>query len=432
MMPAVQQRGLMPDHSSTLAALREPGAFGGNPPLWAEARAARPARLPFLEPAAIPARRRAAGLPPDRDPLLVAMAAEITASPELSALAWYLHWRTFLIPENGSAWGAPALLERLGNRAGLFYLLLSLEFPPALADLHRRRGYPESVTAQTVQQIACYESNHLRGRGGPGMYENQFIWLAAYFSDPFVRLGRFEYQLHGFAGGVRVWRRIADGLVLALAEEGARVSDDGLRLDAKAPADQGWTARCEESADAVAGFPVDPAGRILRRTIRLDRTAWRPFLTKGDPVLGIHIPAGGGMTPEAVADSFRQALDFFPRHHPGTPFAAAVCTTWFLDPRLADILPAEANMLRFQRSVYQFPVCGGPGGLWFVFQKNPATTGNADLPRDTALRRSLAGYLKAGGQWAGGGMFIPREDMTAPRENRYREAALICQGASAF
>ena len=53
----------MTDAHEVLNAIREPGAFGGNPPLWAEAMAAMPAGKPeFLDPAALSARRAAGGL----------------------------------------------------------------------------------------------------------------------------------------------------------------------------------------------------------------------------------------------------------------------------------------------------------------------------------------------------------------------------------
>ncbi len=103
----------------------EPGAFGGNPPFWHEALAAMPdAPLPFLDSTTIPARRAAAGLPCERDTLL----REV---------------------------------------AGAFYELLALEFVPRLTAWHRQSGYPQDVTAQTLLQIASFESNHLRGRGVP-------------------------------------------------------------------------------------------------------------------------------------------------------------------------------------------------------------------------------------------------------------------------
>jgi hypothetical protein len=407
---------------SVLAGIGEPGAFGGNPPFWAEAMSAMPAGpLPFLDPAVLSARREAARLPPERDGVLADVAKTVASDEALSRFAWYLHWRAFIVPERGSPWGAPTLAGRLGDRAGMFYELLALEFAPRLAAWHRRLGYPSQTTHHTVLQVSSYEGNHLRGRGRPGIYESQFAWLATYLVCPYVRLGRLEFQLHPYGGGVSAWRRPSDGQILALAENGTRVAADGLRLAGDASANEGWTATLEEMPETVVGFPVDPAGRILRSQVRLARPDWLPCLRRGATVLDLHIPAGGGMAWKAVVDSFRQALEFFRRYHADQPFVALVVGTWFMDPRLQEALPREANPLRLQRAVYLYPTPPGPGGLWFVFLRDMARADPAALPRDTSLQRRLVSFLQSGRTWNGGGMLLLPEDMADPREGLYRE-----------
>jgi hypothetical protein len=406
--------------AAVLRAVQEPDGFGGAPPHWESALAAMPAGVPeFLDAAALPGRRAAAGLPAERDLPLCELAATVAHDPALRRFAWYLHWRVFVAPELGVPWGPPALTRRLGDRAGLFYELLALEFPARLAVWHRRLGYPVSVTTETVQQIASFEDNHLRGQGHPGIYGGQFVWLAVYVVNPYVRLGRFEYLLTTHHG-VNAWRHTGTGQVLALANDGSRVADDGLCLPGGAPESVGWTARMDETPAAVTGFPIDPAGRILRRQVRLDGAMWTPCLKKGMAVLDLHIPAGGGMSWDAVTESFAQALAFFPRHHPDKAFVAVVCRTWFLDPRLAGLLPADAHILRLHRAVYLVPGAPDSNGLWFVFLRDVVNADPATLPRDTALRCALANFLEAGGQWNGGEMFLLREDLAAPCEGTYR------------
>lgn len=410
------------DENSVLQDIREPSVYGGTPPFWDEAMSVMPAGpLPFLDLSAIPARRAAAGLSAERDAILLEVAATVGADKALSCFAWYLHWRVFVAPEHGVPWGAPALLERLGKMAGAFYALLALEFVPRLTAWHQRLGYPMGVTTQTLQQLSSFESNHIRGRGSPGIYESQFPWLANYLVQPYIRLGRFEYQLHPYRGGVSVWKRKADGQVLALAEDGVRVDGEGLCLAADAPATSGWTARLTESATAINGFPVDPTGRILHEPVHLDPAAWTPCFRKGSTVLDLHIPAGGGMEWDAMVDSFQQALDFFARHHSDQPFAALVVSTWFMDPQLAELLPAGANPIKLQRAVYLYPVQPSPDGLWFVFLRKAGKDDLAGLPRDTSLQRRLATFLESGRTWHGGGMFLLSEDMRSPREGLYRD-----------
>ncbi len=411
------------DARTVLQEIQAAAAFAGEPPQWAAAMAAMPAgELPFLDPAQVPARRQAAGLTADHDQPLVDMATAIAGDPALRCFAWYLHWYVFVTAQKERLWGTPTLTARLGRQDGLFYLLLALEFPPRLAAWHRQLGYPPEVTAATIRQLASFEQNHLRGRGTQGIYERQFPWLSAYLKHPYVRLGRLEFMLSKHYG-VNAWKNRRDGRVLALADDGCRVADDGLCLPNEAAEHLGWTARQQETPEAVTGFPIDPAGRILRRQIRLERADWHPCLAKGMPVLDLHIPAGGGMGWEAVVDSFAQALDFFPRHHPDHPFVAVVVKTWFMDPRLAELLPADAHPLRLQRAAYLHPFPPDPGGLWFVFLQDTANP--ATLPRDTSLRRRLAAFLAAGNRWHGGGMFILREHLPQPPDGLYRNHAVF-------
>jgi len=407
-----------PEAAAILAAIQEPEAYGGNPPDWHEAMTKMPPGLPpFLDGTSLPARVRAAGLAEDRIAALTETAALVASDGDLRAFAWYLHWRTFIAPEKGLLWGAPTLERRLGSRAGLFYMLLALEFPPRLHAYHRSLGYPVEVTGDTIRQLACYESNHLRGCGTPGIYERQFPWLANYFLQPFVRLGRLEYQMAPYRGGVDVWKRAADGAVLALAGDGANVDGEGLLAEASGKA--AWTTSLAVKADAVEGNPVDPAGVILKRRARLPRPEWQPCLRAGDNVLNLHIPAGGGMDWAGVVGSFRLAADFFGTHHPDRPWKALVVTTWFMDPRLPEVLAPESNPIRFQRAVYRYPTPPSPDSLWFVFLRPVAGADPSSLPRDTSLQRSLARFLESGKSWHGGGMFLLPEHARDPAEDGY-------------
>jgi hypothetical protein len=408
------------DLNGTLTAL---GAAEAAPALstwWDAAMGAAPPDIAgVLAGGDLQARRRALALDDDADPVIEAAAAAVHEDPDLARFAWYLHWRTFIAPRHGCAWGVPDLPGRYATLSGGLYLLLALEFAPRLQALHRSRGYPEAVTSETVQEARCFDANHRIGTGRPGIYARQFPWFASYLvDDPYVRLGRLEFQLHAWGGGgVTVWRR-DDGLQVALADDGLEVGVDGLRVRGSGA----FRTRLEEDDGQVCGHPVEPAGRILPWRTRLSRSRWSPLLRRGDTVLDVHIPAGGRMDWASCQDSFRRAHAFFPAHHAGRPARAAVCSTWFLDPRLAELLPAEANPLQLARAVHLFPVHPDPEALWFVFQRpTPPGVDVATLPQDTGLRRALAGFLARGLSWNCGGMFALWDDLPQLRDGLYRE-----------
>jgi hypothetical protein len=245
-------------------------------------------------------------------------------------------------------------------------------------------------------------------------------WLRSYLVEPFVRLGRFEYQFTGFDDGFTAFRRVRDGAVLALAGKGARVDCDGLRMGDKGRG--GWTASFRQDRTSFTGNPIDPGkGRILRRKVRLSREEWKPVLTDGDTVINLHIPYGGGMDWDKVVDSLKRAAAFFAKYHRNRPIKAVVLSTWFMDPRLAEILPPDANPLKFQRACYLCPSWPDPDGIWFIFQRSISDTLPDKLPAKTSVQRAIIGFLKKGGTWHGGSMFVLPRDMVSLREGTYRD-----------
>jgi hypothetical protein len=127
---------------------------------------------------------------------------------------------------------------------------------------------------------------------------------------------------------------------------------------------------------------------------------------KGDPALGVHIPAAGPFTPEACDDAFARAREFFPRHLPDQPFAVATCESWLLDEQLDEVLPPDSNILRFRR---RFTIAEGwelPGDddiRRFVFGNPDAdietVTPTTRLGRFVVERLRSGGHFKVRGGW---------------------------------
>jgi hypothetical protein len=134
------------------------------------------------------------------------------------------------------------------------------------------------------------------------------------------------------------------------------------------------------------------------RTIEFD--PGEAGFVRGDRAAGVHIPALGPLEPAACDASFRRARRFFARHFPSSPVGVATCSSWLLDDQLTDYLPADANILRFQR---RFALVAGwerPGDedvLRFVFGFVPGALD--ELPQRTTLERAVVGHLRDGGHW---------------------------------
>lgn len=129
-------------------------------------------------------------------------------------------------------------------------------------------------------------------------------------------------------------------------------------------------------------------------------------LTPGAPALGVHIPESGPLDPAGCDASLARARNFFARHL-GVDAAVGTCHSWLLDDQLAGYLPAESNIMRFQRRFRPLP--GGREGdrdiVEFVFRRVDPDL--SELPRDTTLQRAVVDHLRAGRHWRLRGGWLP-------------------------
>ncbi len=147
----------------------------------------------------------------------------------------------------------------------------------------------------------------------------------------------------------------------------------------------------------------------MRDPAELPAAEWEETLRPDDPVLDMHIPAEDPLAPEAVRDSVRRGLEFFPRHFPEQPFKAVVCYAWLLDPTFQRILPLQANLPGFQKLFHLFPLWESEERAFErVFGGRPADFKSA--PRDTGIRRAILDLYASGGRLIGGAGGIWRGD----------------------
>jgi hypothetical protein len=132
--------------------------------------------------------------------------------------------------------------------------------------------------------------------------------------------------------------------------------------------------------------------------------------TYEEPVLDLHIPESGPLSPEACDASLRRAAEFFPAHFPDEPYRIMTCGSWLLDPRLADHLPPESNIVRFQRRFRLLPGASDADEEMLRFVFRTLRTPLGDLPRRTRLERAVVTHLENGGhwQWRRGYLEFPR------------------------
>jgi hypothetical protein len=122
---------------------------------------------------------------------------------------------------------------------------------------------------------------------------------------------------------------------------------------------------------------------------QIGRLQYEQAVVDGEPVLSIHIPTFcGPLSPGACAESLRRAKAFFARHFRETAYQTAVCHSWLLDSQLREYLPAQSNILRFQRRFT-------PRHLGW---QDDESIQNFVIP-GTPLQRTVIEHLEAGRHW---------------------------------
>jgi GNAT domain-containint protein/N-acyltransferase family protein len=120
---------------------------------------------------------------------------------------------------------------------------------------------------------------------------------------------------------------------------------------------------------------------------------------RGDPVLGLHIPDSGPLTPSVCVDSFQRAQTFFRDHFREYADAVVTCTSWLLDEQLQQYLEPDSNIVLFQRRFELIPGTrdSDASAFHFVFGSTPDAIDQLQ-PR-TRLERAVVQHVRDGGHW---------------------------------
>lgn len=269
---------------------------------------------------------------------------EALPSPERHPELWWLLERCYNQLRLGiGRWDAaswlPSLPSHLGLQGRCFWVFVFLTAALDVRRWHQERGIPDDVSWDTLADLGRHVARHRRRSGATGL-DSQF-WLGLHFRGGLYELGRLQfnpYHLRTGRAGPMFWY--------------------------------------EGEAAAALGSGFQP----------------------GDSVLGLHVPAGVPLDPDACDESLRAAGPFFRRHFPAHAARIATCTSWLLDEQLADYLPPSSNIVRFQRRFELVPGARDDDGAFeFVFGHVPASL-DALSPR-TQLERALVRHVRDGGRW---------------------------------
>lgn len=388
-------------HSSTptLASLTNSLGIDHYPDSWPERweqfqTADRCATLSFEVPANA---QELLDLPDEALQVLARASKLVVSDPNLMEFATFWHYMLChmpIRPVDCRHWPNPE--KAMGELAAMFPLVAFVSCVDHGLARFTELGLAQEYVRDTMSDVGLWvrKFHEIEHRWGLG----ELIWLVRHVRGEIFRLGRLQFAFNTYCWPWRLYRNRTTREVLALCESGVSYGADGLVLEpGEAPGPDTWVSEMETTPGSVTGSPVRPSDGVASRervTLKLDE--WDQIVAPGDDSLEIHIPAGAKMDHDACTESFRQALDFFPKRFPEKRVTVFTCYSWLCDPALALIMPPETNLARFQRRFYVLPREGK--------QKQTAdrvfgssTIDPANVPKQTSLQRAIADYVASGG-----------------------------------
>ena len=385
-------------------------------PVWEIAHGLATGKERFFDCAAMLHYCRVGGLAEEIIADLAQMDQDVHADP---ALRLYAEATLYgLMSQKVAVGSLPYPEKKLGIRAGMFFLLVTLATFPIAEESYRKQGIPlrylEDFALFFPGASAMYESGH---QGHPGITPSQLSWMRNFALARKLRIGRLDYIPETVCDYVpAVFKSRRTGELAVLCKDGWQLDETGIF---RTKDTSGVTATLNFAGNTVTGIPITPFGQALTdRTRTLDLNEFEPAISAYEWVPGCHMAGGGGMTPEKVLDSFREATAFFKQYF-HQDIRMISCISWVLNPEWEREMP-DSNIAKFQRMTYMTPgTCSGTDGLFFVFGTNTPDWQN--FPADNSLRKAFHRVHERHGALANGGMFVMTADLDKLDDGFYRK-----------
>lgn len=261
----------------------------------------------------------------------------------------------------------------------------------------KKRKLPEEMIHEVMcmpeKGVNAYKARH-DNRPGYDLLE----WFQLAIDGKLFDIGRLQIELfENLSSGVCVFENEA-GEQIALAKE-MHLHKSGFQLGAVGFEEEegSWKADVVETNEYWEGHPYAEDGCVEPRTVRLYKGKWTKILCKGDPVIGLHIPATGKLKPELIDETIQEIKQFAANYYPDYPYKAFVCHSWLMDPQLVALLGEESNIVRFNQRFRKLTRKSYGGAVFvFIFKKNPDAVILEELPENTRLEKALKEHYMSG------------------------------------
>jgi len=284
--------------------------------------------------------------------------------------------------------------DSLGERFFLVFPLL--QHLSVIRQWYAARGIPEGVLHDTLADIQLWIETNKQWRGLPAF--QQVSWLREHFHGRVIRLGRLQFQPATYNGTFIALAHRQNGDICVVACGKHALTQQGIFADSEGASGATFELTFSEVAGEVRrAHVVQPNGTLALTPTDFAPGCWEQKLAPGDAHLALHIPAGEPLLFADCQDSFQQAAAFYPRYFSDSPELRAVtCSSWLFYPGLCDILPASANIVRFQQAFLRLPAPDATADQTYqrVFGPNGRTITREKL--QGTLQHQLFDHIQAG------------------------------------
>ncbi|MFH1377346.1 MAG: acyltransferase domain-containing protein [Planctomycetota bacterium] len=283
--------------------------------------------------------------------------------------------------------------------APMIYIYVYLAIVPTVFQRQSKKNIPEDVTAGTLSDIGVWMQDYHDKNGIWG--SEHFNWLSGHLTDSLYSLGRLQFNVGTLWLPYRFFRQRYNGQCIVLAEAGTRFRRDG-QFDGVNGVfdDAAWQSVLVEDDQTVTGTIIHPGGYAIEKTVTLIKQDWECVAKTEDDILCTHIPASGGLDIEECGKSLKRTTPFFNGLYPNKTFRCITCTSWLMDPQLADVHKPTSNLVRWQKGWYLMPNPKANDHQIFERVFNCKSDVDVDsLPQDNSLRRAVIEHVKRGGRW---------------------------------
>ncbi len=303
------------------------------------------------------------------------------------------------IYENLKALTYPDKFE--GEEKFVFAMLRGLAFlsmADYTAGILSGRGIPDETTLKILKNFPDGVATHRKCHDGEDGFMD-FDWNQRMIDGNLLPIKRLVAEVNSkFNLDAAVFVN-SKGEAVTLGD-GVKLHRSGFALGAVEYEDEegSWIADITETEESYTGYPYTPAGIADKSPVTLLKSEWTKVISKGDKVVDLHIPAGGGLTPELVDETLRDIKAFLKRHYPEYHYEAFCCWSWLCDPQLIDILGPDTNISKFTARFKPVSIVEkGTTVLRFVFNIPDGKVDINDLPENTTLERKLKKHFLSGG-----------------------------------